>query len=76
MEERTFWVFAQKHLSISPKYSAAGRIFKRNVHVYGNGKSHVSRAVIHAISPGEAVLTAKYNGEIADTIKIRVYPAD
>lgn len=44
--------------------------------VYGNGEKHLSRAELYAVSPGEAVLTAKYNGEIADTIKIRVYPAD
>lgn len=43
------------------------------LHVYGNGESHVSRAVIHAVNPGEAVLTAKYDGKVIDTINVKIY---
>ena len=43
------------------------------LHVYGNGKEHISRAVIHAVSPGEAVLTAKYDGKVVDTINVKIY---
>lgn len=41
--------------------------------VYGNGEKHISRAELYAVSPGEAVLTAKYNGKVVDTINVKIY---